>query len=304
MERLARGERLTEAEPGMDELLTLGLAHLDPIERSYILGTMHAAASHFVEAAHAEAIAAMDRANQLLRLVAEFAGQPAVPGGGVERIPDHVGMTAETTRAVHAATTLIRVAHPIPRTPAILERSIGFDVESLGRGAARQTIYLESARLRQEERAYAVAFSAAGGQIRTLLPPFERMIIVDDRVAFISDHKGDPEKKPGVKVTHPSLVALLARIFEQQWDRATPWMGETPTAPAGVTTPRTRRMLQRMYEGAALKSIATELGVSLSTVHADLKRIQAALGVSSQMALGAWWASDASAAERAQQEHD
>ncbi|MER8067213.1 LuxR C-terminal-related transcriptional regulator [Streptomyces sp. NPDC094034] len=295
---------MTEAEPGMDELVTLGLAHMDPIERSYILGTMHAAASRFVEAAHAEAIAAMHRANQLLRLVGEFGGHPAATGGGVERITDHVGMTAETTRAVHAAETIIRVAHPIPRSPAILERSIELDVESLRRGIVRQTIYLESARNRQEERAYAVAFSAAGGQLRTLIPPFERMIIVDDRVAFISDHEGESEKKPGVKVTHPSLVKFLVNVFQQQWDRAVPWMGETPTAPAGVTTPRTRRMLQRMYEGAALKSIATELGVSLSTIHADLKRIQTALGVSSQMALGAWWASGASAGERAQQEHE
>ncbi|MEV0035512.1 LuxR C-terminal-related transcriptional regulator [Streptomyces sp. NPDC050804] len=298
--RLVSGERVPLPEPGMDELVGLGLAHKNAILGVYTASDFRHAELTYTERAYDDVIDALRRAGQMAHLVREFETLPSAAGGGFEVMSVHQDVTVQTTKALDGATTIVRAAHPLTRRQEILERSIVHDLESLERGIERQTIYLESARLRAEERAYAAKFSAAGGQVRTALLPFERMIIVDDRVAFISDHAGDPDKKPGINITHPSLVAFLVRVFHQQWENATPWMGEAPAVPAGVTTPRTRRMLDRMVEGVPLKSIAKELDVSLSTVHADLKRIYSVLVIKSQMALGAWWLSDASAAERAQ----
>ncbi|WP_327385687.1 hypothetical protein [Streptomyces sp. NBC_01207] len=299
--RLHAGERVQRGEPGLDELVARGLAAWGTSALGYIATDARAAELAYTARVARNIRAALRDVDSMQSLADELrATALSAPSGyGVEVIDRVEDVSVQIGRVTSGATTSVLTAHPMIRTPETLERAWPTDSALIERGLAFRTIYLDNARSRQPEQEYAAAMTAIGGQIRTALLPFERMIIVDERVVFLSDPHGDPETKGAVMVTHPSLATLLTRFFYQQWDRAEPWNGE-PRSAAAITTPRSRRMLRRRSEGKTIKSIAAEMDVSPSTLYADLNGLYAATGTTCEFQLGMWYA----ASEQAWQERE
>ncbi|MEV5568258.1 helix-turn-helix domain-containing protein, partial [Streptomyces sp. NPDC052196] len=295
--QLRTGQPITQASDALDELVAAGLVKYDPHNDMHFAvdlaqaGRAHMRELHDVMRSH---LTDLESVIQLVTdsesaIGTESAGQSV----GVERIPHHAEVTTAVIAHAEAATSHIYTAHPIARTTALVRNALRTDLGILQRGISLRVIYLDSARTRPPEQEYAAEVSKFGGQVRTAVPPFERMVVIDDRVVFLSDPCGDPDDKPALMITHPSLVALFVSVYQQQWDAAEPWMGEMRSADESVFTPRARRILQRLRDGWNFKQIASELDVSPSTVYGDMERLYIATGTDTQFALGAWMESPA-----------
>ncbi|MFJ9646707.1 hypothetical protein [Streptomyces sp. NPDC101206] len=289
--RMQYGQPANKGEPGLDELVALGLATWGSSARAYIAADAQHAERQFAQRAHRDIRAALRSIESMRDLTDEVRTYDCATGGvgGVRVLPDVEAVTVEIGRATSAATTSMYTAHPVVRSPETLDMAWETDRELRARGLTFKTIYLDNARSRLPEQDYAAKMTAIGGEIRTALPPYERMIIVDERTVFITDHHGDPDLKPALMITHASLVTTMVNVFHQQWDRAEPWNGE-PRSAGSITTPRSRRVLRRLAEGKNIKAIAGELDVSTSTLYADLKGLYAATGTSTEFGLGIWYA--------------
>ncbi|MEV4973740.1 hypothetical protein [Streptomyces scopuliridis] len=90
---------------------------------------------------------------------------------------------------------------------------------------------------------WAAEVSKHGAAVRTLATDFKRMILVDNKVAIISDHRDGTSANAAFKATHPGLLAFFRHIYDQQWERADPWAGGRFLRNAeAVTTGRSRRI--------------------------------------------------------------
>ncbi|WP_158708842.1 hypothetical protein [Streptomyces sp. NRRL S-920] len=287
--RLHDGHIAQRDEPGLDELLWYRLAtwgtHLD----GFIAADIRTAELSFTHEAREqinEALARLEGMQSLTDKIRTASSTGAV--SGIRSLPRLADMSHELGKAIAGATSSMYTSHPLDRPPETLERAKEIDPLIRRRGVAIRIIYLDNARTRRPEQEYAAVMIKEGAEIRTALPPFERMIIVDERIAFVADHDGNPEDKPGLMITHPSLVKLLTNIYEQQWDHATPWNGEARVT--GTFLPRYWRILQRLSEAWSLKAIATELELSPSTLYGDMRRLYSLTGTSTEFQLAMWYA--------------
>ncbi|MCX5398486.1 hypothetical protein [Streptomyces sp. NBC_00102] len=287
MRQMHAGQRPAASSPALDELVQAELATYDPHSGVFIATDLASAARIVTRTATAEIASSIARAEQLSALVAELSSMPQPDSGGVLRIDHYEEVTALMAEAVRGA-AFVRTAHPIPRPAGRLAGGFERDAEVVRRGSELHVIYLETARTRAPEQDYARKISAIGAKVRTLNPPFERMVLTPT-AAFISDTTGDQAGKPALRVTNPGLLAFISSVYDQQWQAARPWMGEAPTRSDGVTE-RHHFVMRRLLDGRVLKAVALELGVSVSTLYGDLDRLQALSGVSGHFALGAWYA--------------
>ncbi|MFE4540388.1 hypothetical protein ACFRKB_35865 [Streptomyces scopuliridis] len=299
LHRLVQGDQVDGSEPGRAELAALGLAVHNPQYDRWGSADMW----HAEQTALAEERAAiahhLHRMDQLSELHSELRNAESSRGDGIEFLDGNELVTAAIMQAVDSARLQICTAHPQNRRPETLRAVVTSEIKLLQRGIALRTIYPDTARTRSAEQEWAAEVSKHGAAVRTLATDFERMILVDNKVAIISDHRGGTSANAAFKATHPGLLAFFRHIYDQQWERAEPWAGGRFLRNAEtVTTGRSRRILNKLREGRTLKQIATELGVSLRTVNSDLNKLYEAVGVDTQFALGVWWSSEAAADER------
>ncbi|MFC9650975.1 hypothetical protein [Streptomyces sp. NPDC056937] len=303
LHRLVQGDQVESADPGRAELAALGLAVHNPHCDLWGLSDLSHAEQTALAAERAGIAEHLQRMRQLSELHGELRRElrntKSSSVDGIEFLDRLDIVTSTISQAMDSARSRIRTAHPQDRKAEILRKAAESDVKVLRRGVAFQTLYPDTARTRPGEQEWAATVSEHGAEVRTVATAFERMILVDDKLAVVADHRGEPNRDIAFKVTHPGMVALLHRIYEQQWERAEPWAGGRLLRKAEtVTTGRSRRILNKLREGRTLKQIATELGVSLRTVNSDLNKLYEAVGVNTQFALGVWWSSEAAADER------
>jgi hypothetical protein len=150
---------------------------------------------------------------------------------------------------------------------------------------------------------YARIMSVHGASYRTLVSHFERCIIVDRRVAFISDHvvEGAPAHAAW-QVTDRALVAWIAAVYENEWNRADPWHGDlrnrsdrqwvdTITGGNGLrTSPRQREILRAVAAGIEQKALARRLGISPRGLSDEIAVLKGVWGVQSLPELTYQWA--------------
>ncbi|MGW8327332.1 hypothetical protein ACWGLE_05395 [Streptomyces sp. NPDC055897] len=289
--RLRTGQPITERSAELSELVAAGLVRYDPHNNAHFALDIRQAGRDHMHAVHDAMRARIEELESVIQLITEVetgAESTETSDSGVERFAHHSEVTTAVIAHAEAATSHIYTAHPIPRTAGLVRNALRTDLAILQRGVALRVIYLDSARTRAPEQEYAASVTQFGGQVRTAVPPFERMVVIDDRAVFLSDPCGDADSKPALMITHPSLVSIFTAVYQQQWDAAEPWMGETQSVDETVFTPRARFILQRLSTGRAPKAIASELEVSPSTVYGDMDRLYAATDTKSLFTLGAW----------------
>lgn len=183
-----------------------------------------------------------------------------------------------------------------PRTQELFNIAAERDTAALDRGVDLRTIYRDTVRDHPVTAQYAQTMSARTGgrpaQYRTMVGDFERMIIVDREVAFLSDHvvAGSPPHSAWM-VTDPAVVAVLARVHEATWQRAQPWTGELRTpggrdgagavvGPDGVRTSRQQRGIMRyLCTGDSQAAIARKVDVSKRKLEEEIATLKSLWGV-------------------------
>ncbi|WP_344530783.1 LuxR C-terminal-related transcriptional regulator [Streptomyces albiaxialis] len=152
------------------------------------------------------------------------------------------------------------------RPPAVLETVLDWEYEMIGRGVRRRTLYQHSARSDGPTLAYMEKLTEAGGEFRTLDELFDRLVIYDRTVAFIPV-AGTDMRENALAVEHPAIVAYLANVFENAWERADAVTFAQPRSrPAPLTDAKRRAVLRLMVEGHTDQTIAARLGMSARTV--------------------------------------
>ena len=106
------------------------------------------------------------------------------------------------------------------RSPRTLAEASTRDVAALERGLKMRTLYQHSARRHSATHKYVAAVTAHGAEVRTLDEFFNRLIVVDRRVALIP---AADSLATAVVVREPAIVAYFVDVFERTFARARPF---------------------------------------------------------------------------------
>lgn len=200
-----------------------------------------------------------------------------------------IGRTAISNALEHAVNAceneLITVQPGSGRSPEYLSEALERDLEILAKGVRQRSIYQHSIRMHQPTLEYIERVTAAGAQVRTTPEVVDRVIICDDKVAFIPT--GERRESEALELRHPALIRFLRANFERQWESA------HTVHPANLQASRehvlddTQRSIARMLvSGHTDDSIARRLGLSRRTVATRVGEISQRLGSSSRAQLG------------------
>ena len=157
------------------------------------------------------------------------------------------------------------------RSPGLLAKAALRDIGTVERGVSMRTLFQHSARRSSSTRKYVAAVSARGAEVRTLDEFFNRMIVVDRRVALI------PQQGVlgvAVAVREPAVVDYLVDIFERSWERARPFTSRDTSLLKDIASEQRAMTMRMLIEGHADPISAKRLGVSPRTYAgyvADLK---------------------------------
>jgi sugar-specific transcriptional regulator TrmB len=157
------------------------------------------------------------------------------------------------------------------RNGATLEAAARRDQAALERGVKMRTLYQHSARRSSITHKYVAAVTARGAEVRTLDEFFNRIIVIDRRVAIIPG-SGGPATALAIRETN--LVAYLVDIFERTWERARPFTNRGSVAQRDIAQEQRQMTIRMLIEGHADPASAKRLGVSPRTYAgyvADLK---------------------------------
>ncbi|MCW2813610.1 MAG: hypothetical protein JWN84_1065 [Nocardioides sp.] len=170
-----------------------------------------------------------------------------------------------------AETEMLTAQPQAGRDAASLAAAALRDTAALERGISMRTLYQHSARRSSFTAKYVAAVTDRGAQVRTLDEFFNRMIVVDRRVAVIP---ASDDLKSAVAVREPSVVAYLVDIFERTWERARPFNNRESTTLKDIAAEQRAMTIRMLIEGHSDPVSAKRLGVSPRTYAgyvADLK---------------------------------
>jgi DNA-binding CsgD family transcriptional regulator/sugar-specific transcriptional regulator TrmB len=213
--------------------------------------------------------------------------------GAVEYISGIEKINGRLSEIIAGAAEELLTAQPDgPRPAEMLALSLPRDRAALQRGVTMRTLYRTSVRSDGPTARWATQITGDGAEVRTLAEAFMRAIIVDRRVAVVTDlteHTPGTDPVRALILHDPGVVHYAVAMFERDWARASTWRGHETPAEVGLTELQTS-VLRLLVSGQGQSSIAKTLEVSSRTVHAqiaDLKRIS---GANSLAQLGYWWA--------------
>ncbi|PZH00276.1 LuxR family transcriptional regulator [Streptomyces sp. NTH33] len=202
----------------------------------------------------------------------------------IQGIPE---IQATIQRAVDRSTSEILTAQPEgPRPEAVLQDALSGVRGRIAAGVSMRTLYQHSTRFDEPTKEYVRAVTGYGVQVRTLAEFFDRVIIVDRKLAFIP---GNADRTTAVLVTEPAIVRFLVDIFERAWDRAEPHPFLPVRAAEAATDimPAMRDAICKLLtEGKSDREIARRLGFSLRSLQSHVARLKDQYGAQHRLQLG------------------
>jgi sugar-specific transcriptional regulator TrmB len=153
----------------------------------------------------------------------------------------------------------------VPPETLAMERAL------LERGVNVLTLYQHSARRSTAIREYVAAITPAGAEVRTLDEFFNRMIVVDRRVAIIPSAQ---DLQTALVIQEPTIAAYLIDVFMRSWERARPFTSQEASVVRHIADEQRAMTMRMLIEGHSDPVSAKRLGVSPRTYAgyvADLK---------------------------------
>ncbi len=185
--------------------------------------------------------------------------------------------------AVDDAEEQLLTAQPAgARRAVVLEQAIDRDLRALERGVEMHTLYQHTARRSKGTRAHVKRILEHGAKVRTLDEFFNRLIVIDRRLAVIPG--GTPDV--AVVIHDPHLVSYLADIFNRSWERAQDY-DELGSPTESSIDAEVRRLTVRMLtEGHSDPASAKRVGVSTRTYASYVAALKEEYGVETRFQLG------------------
>jgi sugar-specific transcriptional regulator TrmB len=157
------------------------------------------------------------------------------------------------------------------RDGATLDAATQRDKAALERGVRMRILYQHSARRSTITSTYVAAVTGLGAEVRTLDEFFNRIIVIDRRVALIPGSGGPAT---ALVIREPNLLAYLVDIFERTWERSRPFTNRGSAAQRDIAHEQRQMTIRMLIEGHPDPASAKRLGVSPRTYAgyiADLK---------------------------------
>ncbi|WP_326594659.1 LuxR C-terminal-related transcriptional regulator [Streptomyces sp. NBC_01803] len=164
----------------------------------------------------------------------------------------------------------------------LLERANARESYAIRRGVQMRTLYQHAARHEGATQEYIRHLDSTGAQVRTLPEVFGKLVLVDQRVAFIP-HGDDMEGE--VVIRDPSTVRYLRVVFEHSWAQATPLNPGHFGTPV-ISAEAKQAIVRLLTEGMKDEVIARRLGISLRTCQKHIAEIMDAFRADSRFQLG------------------
>ncbi|MFC5954529.1 LuxR C-terminal-related transcriptional regulator [Streptomyces pratens] len=194
---------------------------------------------------------------------------------------------AAIDEALSVARTEILTAQPDgPRPGPVLDEALESVRANIEAGISMRTLYQHTTRFDEATKKYVRVVADYGVQVRTLAEFFDRLIIVDESVAFIS---ANATRTVGLAVREPAIVRFLKDTFERSWDRAEsfPFIPLHAAKAADDVIPSLREAVRRLLiRGYSDKKIARRLGISERSLQGHISAIKEELGVQTRLQLG------------------
>lgn len=154
---------------------------------------------------------------------------------------------------------------------------------ALERGVTMRTLYQHAARRGAATRKYVAMVTAAGAEVRTLDEFFNRLIVVDRRIAIIPSHEG---LVAAMVISEPSTVGYLVDMFERHWERARPFTSSETTLVRDIAAEQRAMTIRMLLEGRADPAGAKRLGVSPRTYAGYVADLKSEFEVETRFQLG------------------
>ncbi|GGD12690.1 LuxR family transcriptional regulator [Nocardioides daphniae] len=169
------------------------------------------------------------------------------------------------------------------RNAATLAAATQRDIAALERGVKMRTLYQHSARRSRVTHKYVAAVSARGAEVRTLDEFFNRLIVVDRRIAVVPGHEG---LAVALAVREPSMVAYLVDMFERTWERSRPFANRESTVSRDIAAEQRAMTIRMLIAGYADPASAKRLGVSPRTYAGYVSELKAEFEAQTRFQLG------------------
>lgn len=201
--------------------------------------------------------------------------------------------------AVDDAAEELLTAQPAgARKAGVLEQAVDRDLRALQRGVRMRTLYQHTARRGRATREYVERIIAHGAKVRTLDEFFNRLIVIDRRLAVIPGDAPDI----AVAIVDRHLVSYLADIFDRSWERGLDYEVNENLKETGVAEEVRQLTVRMLTEGHSDPASAKRVGVSTRTYASYVAALKQEYGVETRFQLGyAMGLRDASAEEQAPQ---
>ncbi|WP_345266488.1 LuxR family transcriptional regulator [Nocardioides nanhaiensis] len=264
-----------ELRPAFDLLVELGLLQLDKTTATWVPEDPSNVASRVVSPLSQRATTLLEESSEWARAFAglqqSWRRSPMAQSRGPFTYLHEGAIGPFLTALVAEAEEEMLTAQPqAGRDPQTLAAAALRDTAMLERGCSMRTLYQHSARRSSVTHKYVAAVTSRGAQVRTLDEFFNRMIVVDRRVAVIP---GD-SLSVALAVREPSVVAYLVDVFERAWERARPFTNKESSMMREIAVEQRAMTIRMLIEGHADPVSAKRLGVSPRTYAgyiADLK---------------------------------
>jgi len=255
------------AESGFALLVEMGLLQHDPERGRWTAVEPSVAQARVVAPLTNEGTRLLEESAHWTRLfqqlTASFKAAPTEEASDAFTYVHGEAIEAYLSGLVAEATFEILTAQPqAGRSAAVVASAVLRDTEALERGVSMRMLYQHSARRHASTHKYVAAATARGAEVRTADEFFNRMIIIDRRIAIIPGPDGP---MTAVFVREPAVVAFLYDIFERTWARAREFAERETTIARTIAAEQRRMTIRMLIEGHSDATSARRLGVSTRT---------------------------------------
>lgn len=167
-----------------------------------------------------------------------------------------------TTLVSEAQEELMTAQPQANRSTRTVTQAAERDIAALQRGLVMKTLYQHSARRHPATHKYVARVTEHGAEVRTLDEFFDRMIVVDRRVALIP---APDSPTTAVVVREPAIVAYLVDVFERTFARGRPFASGGQSVMKEIASEQRAMTIRMLIEGHADAVSAKRLGVSPRT---------------------------------------
>ena len=289
---------LAEADPRIDRdgqptpaftlLVRMGLVQKDPDTARWQPVEPSIAQARVVAPLTTEGARLLEESAQWTKLFQQLAttyrAAPSEDTGGAVTYLHGDAIQPYLTSLVAEATTEILTAQPqTGRSAATVASAVRRDTAALERGVSMRILYQHSARRHASTHKYVEGVSARGAEVRTLDEFFNRMIVIDRRVAVIP---GPDNKVTAVFVREPAILSFLIDIFERTWARGRAFTSRETNVARTIAAEQRRMTIRMLIEGHSDAISARRLGVSARTYAGYVADLRAEYDAATRFQLG------------------